>query len=84
MVTTNSPRCLPRAGWFATPPSDGDIIRLVHQAFYNGILIVKDPTVERTADSITVTLPVTTMSGDLDRTFVVVLHKDGSDTLSQR
>lgn len=71
-------------GWIEERLADADLIRLVHEALFDGILILKDPTVEVTADGVLqVHLPAHTMRGDHDRTWIVTLPATGDETVSK-
>jgi hypothetical protein len=71
-------------GWIENRPPDDQLIRLVHEATFDGILILQGPIVEVAADgTLQVSLPAYTMRGDHDRTWIVSLPATGDETVTK-
>jgi pyruvate/2-oxoglutarate dehydrogenase complex dihydrolipoamide acyltransferase (E2) component len=65
-------------GWLVKPLPEADLIKLVHEAQFDGVLILRDAAVDPApGGGLRVILPVHTMRGALRRTWIVTLPESG-------
>lgn len=72
-------------GWLAgdTRLPDADLIKLVHQARFDGLIILKGESVKAGADgAVQILLPQLSMQGDLQRTWIVNVPPSGDETVT--
>jgi hypothetical protein len=76
-------RLVQARGWLDQRLPDAELIRLVHEARFDGVLILRDATVEAgEGGGLRVRLPVHTMRGDHRRTWIVTLPRDGDEAVA--
>ena len=73
-----------RRGWLNDLLTDSDIIELVHQGQYGGVLILEGERVERRESGLRVILPSHTMRSRPRTTYVVDIPPEGDAIISER